>query len=85
MLAFLTGGWLVHPPHSLFDNTPLWELLRKHLHFDGIPRSLYKKHLQAIGICATCYADADSVTFYACCVADRAVDPGVLARARGCS
>jgi len=65
MLAFITGGWLVHPPHSLFDNTPLWNLLREHLHFDGVPRSLYKQHLQAIGICATCYADADSVTFYA--------------------
>src|SRR5271154_1094393 len=65
LCSFLTGGWLVPPPHSLFDNSPLWELLRAHLHFDGIPRSLYKKHLQAIGVCATCYADADSVTFYA--------------------
>ena len=65
MLAFLTGGWLVQPPHSLFDNTPLWALLREQLHFDGIPRGLYKEHLEAIGICATCYADADSVTFYA--------------------
>jgi NTE family protein len=65
MLAFITGGWLVHPPHSFFDNSPLWTLLRAQLHFDGIPRSLYKQHLQGIGICATCYADADSVTFYA--------------------
>ena len=65
MLAFITGGWLVHPPHALFDNTPLWNLLGEHLNFDGIPRSLYKRHLQAIGVCATCYADADSVTFYA--------------------
>jgi NTE family protein len=64
-LAFLTGGWLVHPPHSLFDNKPLWDLLRIQMYFDGIPRSLYKGHLKAIGICATCYADADSVTFYA--------------------
>jgi NTE family protein len=64
-LAFLTGGWLVQPPHALFDNTPLWDLLRLKLDFDGIPRSLYKTHLHAIGICATCYADADSVTFYA--------------------
>src|SRR5271167_463844 len=63
--SFLTGGWLVPPPHSLFDNTPLWELLRTHLHFDGIPRSLYKTHLHAIGISATCYGDADSVTFFA--------------------
>ena len=65
MLAFITGGWLVHPPHALFDNTPLWHLLREQLDFDGIPRSLYKQHLQGLGICATCYADADSVTFYA--------------------
>lgn len=65
VLAFMTGGWLVHPPHSLFDNSPLWELLRDQLSFDGIPRSLYKKHLHAVGICATCYEDADSVTFYA--------------------
>jgi len=57
MLAFATGGWLVHPPHSMFDNTPLWNLLRGHLHFDGIPRGLYKGHLGAIGICATCYGD----------------------------
>jgi NTE family protein len=65
MLAFITGGWLVHSPHALFDNAPLWSLLGEKLHFDGIPRSLYKKHLQGIGVCATCYADADSVTFYA--------------------
>jgi NTE family protein len=66
VLAVLTGGWLVHPPRSLFDNSPLWELLQANLNFDGIPRGLYKRHLQAIGICATSYTDADSVTFYAC-------------------
>jgi NTE family protein len=64
LLAFLTGGWLVQPPHALFDNSPLWALLRAQLDFDGIPRSLYKQHLHAIGICATCYSDADSVTFF---------------------
>jgi NTE family protein len=71
-MAFLTGGWLVQPPHALFDNAPLWELLRLHLHFDGIPRSLYKTHLNAIGISATCYGDADSVTFFA---AEAAAEP----------
>jgi len=48
ILALLSGGWLVHPPRSLFDNTPLWELLRKNLDFDGIPRGMYKQHLQAV-------------------------------------
>ena len=55
MLALLSGGWLVHPPRSLFDNAPLWELLRTNLNFDGIPRGLYKEHLHAVGICATSY------------------------------
>lgn len=72
MLAFLTGGWLMPPPHSLFDNTPLSNLLRQKLDFDSIPRGLYKKHLDAVGICATSYADADSMTFYACA---SAIDP----------
>jgi len=65
MLALLTGGWLVHPPHALFDCTPLWELLRRELHFEGIPRSIYKGHLDAIGISTTSYFDAHSVTFFA--------------------
>ena len=80
MLALVTGGWLVHPPHSLFDNTPLWNLLREKLNFDGIPRGLYKKHLEAIGICATSYADADSMTFYACA---SAIDPWQRAFRKG--
>jgi NTE family protein len=64
-LAVLSGGWLVHPPRSLFDNAPLWNLLRARLDFDAIPRGLYKERLDAIGICATSYAHADSMTFYA--------------------
>jgi NTE family protein len=65
ILALVTGGWLVHPPHAMFDCAPLWALLRKELHFDGIPRGIYKGHLEAIGICATSYYDAHSVTFFA--------------------
>jgi len=65
MLALFTGGWLVHPPHALFDCAPLWKLLGKELRFDGIPRSIYKGHLEAIGICSTSYYDAHSVTFFA--------------------
>jgi NTE family protein len=80
MLALLSGGWLVHPPHSLFDNAPLWELLRAKLNFDGIPRGLYKQHLEAIGICATSYADADSMTFYA---SASAIDPWQRAFRKG--
>ena len=42
LLAFLTGGWLVHPPHAMFDNTPLWDLLREKLDFKGeLPEEEY--------------------------------------------
>jgi NTE family protein len=80
MLALTTGGWLVRSPKSLFDNTPLWDLLRVKLNFDGIPRGLYKRHLSAIGVCATGYADAHSVTFYACA---SSIDPWQRAFRKG--
>ena len=80
MMALLTGGWLVQPPRSMFDNTPLWELLRKNVNFDAIPRGLYKKHLRAIGICATSYSDSDSHTFYA---SVSAIEPWTRASRKG--
>ncbi len=64
MLALLSGGWLVPPPHAVFDNSPLWALLRRHLDFEGIPLSLKGEHLRAVAVCATSYSDADSVAFY---------------------
>ncbi len=76
MLALLSGGWLVRTPQALFDNSPLWELLRGKLNFDGIPRGLYKRHLHAIGISATSYSSADSVTFFA---AQSTIEPWNLA------
>ena len=65
LLALVTGGWLVRPPHALFDNSPLWRLLGGKLDFDGIPRGVYKGHLRALGICATSYTDAGTMTFFA--------------------
>ncbi len=64
MLSLMTGGWGISSPRAMFDNAPLWDLLRRHLDFDGIARSVHRGHLHAVGICATCYADAESVTFF---------------------
>ncbi len=64
-LALVTGGWLVAPPRALFDNAPLRDLLRDRLDLERIPRALYKGHLRAIGISATSYSTASSVTFFA--------------------
>ena len=50
---------------DITNNPPLWDLLRGQLRFDDIPKSLYREHLHAIGVSATCYNDAHSVTFFA--------------------
>jgi NTE family protein len=64
LLALISGGWLLPPPPSLFDNEPLRELLRSHYDFAGIRRSLAAGHLEALAIAAACYSSARSVSFY---------------------
>jgi NTE family protein len=64
-LALISGGWLVTPPHSLFDNEPLWELLRPRLDFSLIGPAVSDGHLHAIAISATSFTSANSVTFFA--------------------
>ena len=65
ILALLFGGWLVRAPHSLFDNTPLWHLLRRRLDFSRIGPAVASGHLHAIAISATSYTSANAVTFFA--------------------
>ena len=64
-LAVLSGGWLVPPPRSLFDNTPLRELLERHVNFARIQEALEHGHLEALAISAAAYRRAESVAFYA--------------------
>jgi NTE family protein len=64
-LAFLAGGWLVPPPRSLFDNTPLRELLERHVNFARIRQALEHGHLEAFAVSAAAYRRALSVAFYA--------------------
>ncbi len=64
-LAVLSGGWLVPPPRSLFDNRPLRELLERHVNFARIEEALEHGHLEALAISATAFRRALSVAFYA--------------------
>jgi NTE family protein len=63
-LAMLSGGWLLPPPRSLFDNSPLRELLRGQFDFAGIRRSIDAGHLDAIAMSAAGYTTGRSVSFY---------------------
>jgi NTE family protein len=65
LLALASGGWLVPPPRSVFDNTPLRELLERHVNFARIQEALEHGHLEAFAISAAAYRRALSVAFYA--------------------
>ncbi|HXC60920.1 MAG TPA: patatin-like phospholipase family protein, partial [Steroidobacteraceae bacterium] len=63
-LSLLSGGLLLKMPRSLFDNTPLRELLTREVRWRGIARSLRSGHLDALALCGTGYGTARSVAFF---------------------
>ena len=66
LLALVSGGLLVPPPRSLFDNRPLRELLERHVNFARVRQHLEHGHLDALAINASAYRTALSIAFYAC-------------------
>ncbi len=64
MASLLSGGLLVSAPRSLFDNTPLRELLTREVRWRGVGRSLRGGHIDALALCSTNYATARSVAFF---------------------
>jgi NTE family protein len=64
LLAMMSGGWLLPPPKSMFDNTPLRELLGQQFDFSGVRRSIEAGQLDALSIAAAGYVSARSVSFY---------------------
>lgn len=64
MLSLLSGGYLLPPPQSLFDNTPLRALLARNIDWRHLQRSIRRGHLRALALCATGYSSAASVAFF---------------------
>jgi len=64
LLSFVSSGLLLPPPKSLFDNTPLRELLSRSLAFRGVRRSIDQGRLHALGICATGFSSGHSLAFF---------------------
>ena len=64
VLALMSGGLVLAPPRSMLDNTPLRELLGKHVDCAGIRRSIERGHLRAFALCATSYSTGHSVAFF---------------------
>jgi NTE family protein len=63
-LAMMSGGWLLPPPKSLFDNSPLRELLQQQFDFNGIGRAISAGHLDALAMSTAGYASTRSVSFF---------------------
>jgi NTE family protein len=63
LLAALSGG-RVSEAVSLLDNSPLAELLDRHVDFPAIGRNIEAGHLQAFAVTCSGYTSGQSVTFY---------------------
>ncbi len=63
MLALASGGFLLTPPRSVLDTTPLRRLLEWRINFARIRQSLDAGHLDALAITATSYTSGESVSF----------------------
>jgi NTE family protein len=64
VLSLVTGGFLLSPPKSMLDNTPLRQMLEKRVDWRGIRKSIDRGHLRALALCATSYVTGQSVSFY---------------------
>jgi len=64
LAALLLGGLGKNNPTSLLDNAPLAQLLRRHLDFAGIRRSIEAGALYALSVTASGYTSGQSVTFF---------------------
>lgn len=64
LLSLLSGGVLASPPLALFDNTPLRELLTRNVDWRNLRRSIERRDLRAVALCATSYSSASSVAFF---------------------
>jgi len=64
LAAMLLGGLGKNNPTALLDNAPLADLLRRHLDFSGIRRSIESGALHALSITASGYTSGQSVSFF---------------------
>jgi NTE family protein len=64
VLAFLLGGIGRYTPPSVLDNTPLRELLERHIAFDRIDQAIASGDLRALCVTACSYTTGRSVSFF---------------------
>jgi len=64
MVSLLSAGWIARPPRSLFDTTPLYELLARSVPLDQIPAQIAAGRLHALAVATTSYTTGQAVAFF---------------------
>lgn len=64
LLTMTTGGFTRAVPPSLLDNTPLRELLERHVSFERIDQAVDRGEMRALCVTACSYQTGRSVSFY---------------------
>lgn len=64
ILTMTTGGFGRAAPRSLLDNTPLRELLERHVSFERIDQAVDRGEMRALCVTACSYKTGRSVSFY---------------------
>lgn len=64
MVSLLSAGWIAKPPRSLFDTTPLYELLTRAVPLDQIPVQIAAGRLHALAVATTSYTTGQAVAFF---------------------
>jgi NTE family protein len=63
-LSVVSGGWLLAPPRSLLDTSPLRELLLRVIPMDGIHASVDAGLVRALAVATTSYSTGQAVAFF---------------------
>ncbi len=64
ILSMVSGGWLLSPPRSLLDTSPLRELLLRTIPMDGIRASVEAGLVRALVVATTSYSTGQAVAFF---------------------
>ena len=64
VVSVASGGWLLHPPRSLLDTSPLRELLLRTIPMDGIRASVEAGLVRALAVATTSYSTGQAVAFF---------------------
>jgi NTE family protein len=64
MLSVASGGWLLQPPRSLLDTSPLRELLLRVIPLERIAGNVESGRIQALAVATTSYSTGRAVAFF---------------------